>query len=41
MVDMAAAAPMASTDWQLSIDKLAHPSGIDLGPLEPSCPERL
>ena len=30
------------TDWQLSIDKLkAHPSGIDLGPLEPSCPERL
>ncbi len=30
------------TEWQLSIDKLkAHPSGIDLGPLEPSCPERL
>ena len=30
------------TGWQLSIDKLkAHPSGIDLGPLEPSCPERL
>ena len=30
------------TDWQLSIDKLkAHPSGVDLGPLEPSCPERL
>ncbi|HCL94929.1 MAG TPA: dehydrogenase [Gammaproteobacteria bacterium] len=30
------------TDWQLSIDKLKdHPSGIDLGPLEPSCPERL
>ena len=30
------------TDWQLSIDKLkAHPSGIDLGPLKPSCPERL
>ena len=30
------------TDWQLSIDKLkAHPSGIDLGPLEPSCPGRL
>ena len=30
------------TDWQLSIDELkAHPSGIDLGPLEPSCPERL
>ena len=30
------------TDWQLSIDKLkAHPSGIDLGPLQPSCPERL
>ena len=30
------------TDWQLSIGKLkAHPSGIDLGPLEPSCPERL
>ena len=30
------------TDWQLSIDKLkAHPSGIDLGPSEPSCPERL
>jgi len=30
------------TDWQLSIEKLkAHPSGIDLGPLEPSCPERL
>ena len=30
------------TEWQLSIEKLkAHPSGIDLGPLEPSCPERL
>ena len=30
------------TEWQLSIDKLkAHPSGIDLGALEPSCPERL
>ena len=30
------------TDWQLSIDKLKeHPSGIDLGPLEPSCPDRL
>ena len=30
------------TEWQLSIDKLKdHPSGIDLGPLEPSCPERL
>ena len=30
------------TDWQLSIDKLkAHPSGVDLGPLKPSCPERL
>ncbi len=30
------------TDWQLSIDKLkAHPSGIDLGPFDPSCPERL
>ena len=30
------------TEWQLSIDKLkAHPSGIDLGALEPSCPGRL
>ena len=30
------------TDWRLSIDKLrAHPSGIDLGALKPSCPERL
>jgi anaerobic selenocysteine-containing dehydrogenase len=30
------------TEWQLSIEKLkAHPSGMDLGPLEPSCPERL
>lgn len=30
------------TKWQLSIEKLkAHPSGIDMGPLEPSCPERL
>ena len=28
--------------WQLSIEKLkAHPSGIDFGPLQPSCPERL
>ncbi|MEK9586346.1 MAG: molybdopterin-dependent oxidoreductase [Halieaceae bacterium] len=30
------------TEWQLSIDRLkAHPSGIDLGPLNPSCPGRL
>jgi len=30
------------TDWQLSIEKLRqHPSGIDLGPLQPSCPDRL
>jgi anaerobic selenocysteine-containing dehydrogenase len=30
------------TEWQLSIEKLkAHPSGIDLGPLQPSCPDRL
>ena len=30
------------TEWQLSIEKLKeHPSGIDLGPLQPSCPERL
>jgi anaerobic selenocysteine-containing dehydrogenase len=30
------------TEWQLSIEKLkAHPSGIDMGPLESSCPERL
>ena len=28
--------------WKLSIEQLkAHPSGIDFGPLEPSCPERL
>ena len=31
-----------NSEWQLSIDKLkAHPSGVDLGPLQPSCPERL
>ena len=30
------------SEWQLSIDRLkAHPSGIDLGPLNPSCPDRL
>ncbi|MFL2501310.1 MAG: molybdopterin-dependent oxidoreductase [Luminiphilus sp.] len=30
------------TQWQLSVEKLkANPSGIDLGALEPSCPERL
>lgn len=30
------------SEWQLSIETLkAHPSGIDLGPLAPSCPERL
>ena len=30
------------SEWQLSIDRLkAHPSGIDLGPLNPSCPGRL
>ena len=30
------------TEWQLSIERLkAHPSGIDLGPLNPSCPGRL
>jgi anaerobic selenocysteine-containing dehydrogenase len=30
------------TEWQLSIEKLkAHPSGVDMGPLVPSCPERL
>ena len=30
------------SEWQLSIDTLkAHPSGIDLGPLNPSCPDRL
>ena len=30
------------TEWDLSIEKLnAHPSGIDLGELKPSCPERL
>ena len=30
------------SEWQLSIDKLKdNPSGIDLGPLMPSCPERL
>ena len=32
----------ADSEWQLSIEKLkAHPSGIDFGPLQPSCPERL
>jgi len=31
-----------TSTWQLSIEKLrAHPSGIDFGPLQPSCPERL
>jgi len=31
-----------ASEWQLSIDKLKDkPSGIDLGPLMPSCPERL
>jgi anaerobic selenocysteine-containing dehydrogenase len=30
------------SEWNLSIEKLKdHPSGIDFGPLEPSCPERL
>ncbi len=30
------------SEWQLSIDMLkAHPSGVDLGPLKPSCPDRL
>ena len=30
------------SEWQLSIDTLkANPSGVDLGALEPSCPERL
>ena len=30
------------SEWQLSIDKLKdNPSGVDLGALEPSCPERL
>jgi anaerobic selenocysteine-containing dehydrogenase len=44
LVDMALrAGPYGdATEWQLSIEKLSeHPSGIDLGPLEPSCPERL
>ncbi|MCH1553111.1 MAG: molybdopterin-dependent oxidoreductase, partial [Luminiphilus sp.] len=32
----------SDSEWQLSIDKLkANPSGVDLGALEPSCPERL
>ena len=31
-----------ASDWQISIEKLvAHPSGIDFGPLQPSCPDRL
>ena len=30
------------SEWNLSIEKLKeYPSGIDFGPLEPSCPERL
>ena len=30
------------SEWDLSIEKLKeYPSGIDFGPLEPSCPERL
>jgi anaerobic selenocysteine-containing dehydrogenase len=32
----------SDSEWQLSIDKLkANPSGVDLGALEPSCPNRL
>ena len=31
-----------ATEWQVSIDKLGeHPSGMDFGPLQPSCPDRL
>lgn len=31
-----------ATEWQVSIDKLReHPSGMDFGPLQPSCPDRL
>ncbi len=31
-----------ATEWEVSIDKLReHPSGMDFGPLQPSCPDRL
>ena len=31
-----------ASEWQVSIEKLLeHPSGIDFGPLQPSCPDRL